>query len=67
MARAYQAELIDLSEFILPISTETKSKARWRMFKIESFGQRSRRCRLLSPEYHSGMSGALKMHSIFKQ
>ncbi|WP_307893741.1 NADPH-dependent FMN reductase [Bacillus swezeyi] len=61
IANRYQADLIDLSEFILPVFNGEEEQ-----FLLENVQQLKAAVKdadavvLLSPEYHSGMSGALK-------
>ncbi|MFT0802534.1 NADPH-dependent FMN reductase [Bacillus swezeyi] len=61
IANTYQADLIDLSEFSLPIFNGEEGQ-----FLLENVQQLKAAVKdadavvLLSPEYHSGMSGALK-------
>lgn len=61
IARAYQAELIDLSEFILPIfNGDEEQSSLENVQKLKASVKEADAVVLLSPEYHSGMSGALK-------
>lgn len=61
IANTYQAELIDLSEFILPIfNGEEEQYALENVQKLKETIKKSDAVIILSPEYHSGMSGALK-------
>lgn len=61
IANTYQADLIDLSEFSLPVFNGEEEQ-----FSLENVQQLKAAVKdadavvLLSPEYHSGMSGALK-------
>ncbi|MEC1547777.1 FMN-dependent NADPH-azoreductase [Bacillus rugosus] len=57
----YHTDLIDLSEFILPIFNGEAEQSD--LLQVQELKQRVTKADaivLLSPEYHSGMSGALK-------
>ncbi|MGR3763368.1 NADPH-dependent FMN reductase [Rossellomorea sp. NS-SX7] len=61
MARTYNAGLIDLSEGTLPLYTGEQDQAE--LPSVQSLKQKVKHADaviLASPEYHSGMSGALK-------
>lgn len=61
ITRTYQAELIDLSEFILPIfNGDEEQNSLENVRKLKASVKEADAVVLLSPEYHSGMSGALK-------
>ncbi|MCY9187232.1 NADPH-dependent FMN reductase [Bacillus mojavensis] len=57
----YHTDLIDLSEFILPLFNGEDDQAE--LMRVQELKQRVSEAEaivLLSPEYHSGMSGTLK-------
>ncbi|NPC92001.1 NAD(P)H-dependent oxidoreductase [Bacillus sp. WMMC1349] len=61
IADTYQADLVDLSEYILPIfNGEEEQLLDDNIKKIRTTIKDSDAVVLVSPEYHSGMSGALK-------
>lgn len=61
IANTYQTEYFDLSEFILPIfNGEAEQYSLENVQKLRDTVNDSDAVVLLSPEYHSGMSGALK-------
>ncbi|MEC1615041.1 NAD(P)H-dependent oxidoreductase [Bacillus mojavensis] len=57
----YHTDLIDLSEFILPLfNGETEQAELMRVQELKQRVSEAEVIVLLSPEYHSGMSGTLK-------
>jgi azobenzene reductase len=61
MAKIYEADLIDLSDGSLPLYTGGQEQAE--LHSVQSLKQKVKNADaviLASPEYHSGMSGALK-------
>jgi azobenzene reductase len=61
IARTYNAELIDLSDGSLPLYTGEQEQSE--LQSVKSLKQKVKNANaviLASPEYHSGMSGALK-------
>lgn len=61
IARKYDCELIDLSDGTLPLYTGEQEQ--WELDAVQSLKQKVKKADaviLASPEYHSGMSGALK-------
>ncbi|MFC0272164.1 NADPH-dependent FMN reductase [Metabacillus herbersteinensis] len=61
LADTYKAELIDLSEYQLPLFNGAEEQSELQAVqKVKQIVKEADAIVLVSPEYHSGMSGALK-------